>query len=124
VQFYSQALSRLEGVSRYDRRGFLGEANDPRSHGEGRKRAKARGVRFGRPRKLTPHQREEALRRQHAGETMADVARKAGCRCDAKDGRPQQARNEATATVSAARRLRMKSGALRSQITTQRLGQK
>ena len=43
--------------------------------GEGRKRAKARGVRFGRPRKLTPHQREEALRRLHAGETMADVAR-------------------------------------------------
>ena len=25
--------------------------------GEGRKRAKARGVRFGRPRKMTPHQR-------------------------------------------------------------------
>ena len=43
--------------------------------GEGRKRAKARGVRFGRPRKLTPHQRQEALQRLHAGETMADVAR-------------------------------------------------
>jgi ATP-dependent DNA ligase len=28
-----------------------------------------------RPRKLTPHQRQEALRRLHAGETMADVAR-------------------------------------------------
>src|SRR5262245_34098547 len=35
--------------------------------GEGRKRAKARGVRFGRPRKLTPHQRQEALQRLHAG---------------------------------------------------------
>ena len=33
------------------------------------------GVRFGRPRKLTPHQREEALRRLAAGETQADVAR-------------------------------------------------
>src|SRR5262245_31974085 len=43
--------------------------------GEGRKRAKDRGVRFGRPRKLTPHQRQEALHRLHAGETMSDVAR-------------------------------------------------
>jgi hypothetical protein len=32
-----------------------------------------RGVRFGRPRKLTPDQREEALRRLAAGETQADV---------------------------------------------------
>jgi hypothetical protein len=37
-----------------------------------RKRAQARGVRFGRPRKLTPHQRQEALQ-LHAGETMSDV---------------------------------------------------
>jgi DNA invertase Pin-like site-specific DNA recombinase len=43
--------------------------------GEGRKRAKDRGVKFGRPRKMTPHQRQEALQRLHAGETMADVAR-------------------------------------------------
>jgi DNA invertase Pin-like site-specific DNA recombinase len=43
--------------------------------GEGRKRAKARGVRFGRPRKMTPHQRQEAMRRLAAGETQADVAR-------------------------------------------------
>jgi Resolvase, N terminal domain len=42
--------------------------------GEGRKRAQERGVRFGRPRKLTPHQRDEALQRLAAGETMADVA--------------------------------------------------
>src|SRR5262249_26440075 len=34
--------------------------------GEGRKRAKERGVRFGRPRKLTPHQRQEALQRAAA----------------------------------------------------------
>jgi len=46
-----------------------------RPTGEGRKRAKERGVRFGRPRKRTPHQREEALRRLAAGETQADVAR-------------------------------------------------
>jgi len=43
--------------------------------GEGRKRAKDRGVRFGRPRKMTPHQRQEALQRLAAGETYADVAR-------------------------------------------------
>ena len=43
--------------------------------GDGRARAKAKGVRFGRPRKLTPHQRQEALQRLAAGETQADVAR-------------------------------------------------
>jgi DNA invertase Pin-like site-specific DNA recombinase len=43
--------------------------------GEGRKRAKDRGVKFGRPRKMTPHQRQEALHRLAAGETMTDVAR-------------------------------------------------
>jgi Resolvase, N terminal domain/Helix-turn-helix domain of resolvase len=43
--------------------------------GEGRKRAKDRGVKFGRPRKMTPHQRQEAIQRLAAGETQADVAR-------------------------------------------------
>jgi DNA invertase Pin-like site-specific DNA recombinase len=43
--------------------------------GEGRKRAKDRGVKFGRPRKLTPHQRQEALGRLSAGETLMEVAR-------------------------------------------------
>src|SRR5262245_36373456 len=43
--------------------------------GEGLKRAKERGVRFGRPRKMTPHQRQEAIQRLAAGETQADVAR-------------------------------------------------
>jgi DNA invertase Pin-like site-specific DNA recombinase len=43
--------------------------------GEGRKRAQARGVRFGRPPKLTAHQRQEALQRLNAGETQADIAR-------------------------------------------------
>jgi DNA invertase Pin-like site-specific DNA recombinase len=43
--------------------------------GEGRKRAKARGVKFGRPTALTPHQRQEALQRLGSGETQADVAR-------------------------------------------------
>src|SRR3979490_2427498 len=43
--------------------------------GGGRRRARDRGVKFGRPRKLTAHQRQEALARLAAGETQADVAR-------------------------------------------------
>ena len=43
--------------------------------GEGRMRAKERGVLFGRPHKMTPHQRQEALQRLAAGETYADLAR-------------------------------------------------
>jgi DNA invertase Pin-like site-specific DNA recombinase len=46
--------------------------------GEGRKRAQARGVRFGRPCKLTSYQRQEALQRLAAGETQTDVARTYG----------------------------------------------
>jgi Helix-turn-helix domain/Resolvase, N terminal domain len=46
--------------------------------GEGRKRAKESGVRFGRPHKLTPHQRQEALARREAGETLMDIARSYG----------------------------------------------
>jgi DNA invertase Pin-like site-specific DNA recombinase len=45
---------------------------------DGRKRAQARGVRFGRPRKLTPHQRQEAIDRLAKGETLVDVARTFG----------------------------------------------
>jgi DNA invertase Pin-like site-specific DNA recombinase len=43
--------------------------------GEGRKRAKDRGVKFGRPTALTPHQQAEALERLANGEAQADVAR-------------------------------------------------
>lgn len=47
--------------------------------GEGRERAKARGVRLGRKPKLTVHQRREALaRRDDAGEPLADIARSYG----------------------------------------------
>src|SRR5215475_3213335 len=46
--------------------------------GEGRKRAKARGVRFGRPAALTAHQRAEALQRLANGEVQADLARSYG----------------------------------------------
>jgi DNA invertase Pin-like site-specific DNA recombinase len=43
--------------------------------GEGRVRAMARGVRFGRRPKLTPHQRAEALRRRAEGESLSEIAR-------------------------------------------------
>ena len=43
--------------------------------GEGMVRAKERGVRFGRPPKLTPHQRQEARARLEAGESQTDIAR-------------------------------------------------
>jgi len=33
------------------------------------------GVKFGRPAKLTPHQRKEALKRREAGEAHTDIAR-------------------------------------------------
>jgi DNA invertase Pin-like site-specific DNA recombinase len=43
---------------------------------EGRERAKARGVKMGRPPKLTPHQRKEAIKRRDQGnETLADIGR-------------------------------------------------
>src|SRR6516225_4289319 len=41
--------------------------------GEGRRRAKANGVRFGRPHSLTQHQRQEAIKRRAAGETLASI---------------------------------------------------
>jgi DNA invertase Pin-like site-specific DNA recombinase len=44
--------------------------------GEGRERAKARGVKLGRKFKLTAHQRKEALARKERGdETLTDIAR-------------------------------------------------
>ena len=43
--------------------------------GDGRVRAKARGVRFGRPAALTPEQRQEVLQRLANGEVQADLAR-------------------------------------------------
>jgi len=42
---------------------------------EGRKRAQAGGVRFGRKLKLTPHQITEALQRREAGEALVEIGR-------------------------------------------------
>ena len=46
--------------------------------GEGRVRAKARGVHLGRPFKLNRHQRREAIARRDAGEALTDIARTFG----------------------------------------------
>src|SRR5882762_6647394 len=46
--------------------------------GEGRVRAKARGVHMGRPAALTPHQQAEARQRRENGETLMDIARTYG----------------------------------------------
>ena len=46
--------------------------------GEGRERAKARGVKFGRPAKLSQHQRREAIERLNAGEAITEIARTFG----------------------------------------------
>jgi len=43
--------------------------------GEGRKRAMANGVKFGRKRKLSDFQRREAVKRRAAGERLADIAK-------------------------------------------------
>jgi DNA invertase Pin-like site-specific DNA recombinase len=43
--------------------------------GEGRERAKARGVKMGRKPKLTPHQIKEVLRRKENGEAVREIAR-------------------------------------------------
>jgi DNA invertase Pin-like site-specific DNA recombinase len=47
--------------------------------GEGRKRAMAaKGVKFGRKRKLSDYQRAEAIKRRATGETLASIARSYG----------------------------------------------
>jgi hypothetical protein len=43
--------------------------------GEGRTRAMANGVKFGRKRKLSDYHRAEAIRRRDAGETLAAIAK-------------------------------------------------
>ena len=44
--------------------------------GEGRERAKARGVKMGRPPKLTPHQQKEAIKRRDQGEeSLTEIGR-------------------------------------------------
>jgi DNA invertase Pin-like site-specific DNA recombinase len=62
-------VTMLAGIAEFER-----ELIKART-GEGRKRAQDRGVKFGRPPALSPHQRQEALQRLAAGETQTDIAR-------------------------------------------------
>ena len=62
-------LTVLGGLAEFERELIRARA------GEGRARAKARGVKMGRPPKLTPHQIKEAPHRRDAGEPMRDIAR-------------------------------------------------
>ena len=43
--------------------------------GEGRERARERGVKMGRKPKLTAHQRQEAIKRRDRGEPLREIAR-------------------------------------------------
>jgi DNA invertase Pin-like site-specific DNA recombinase len=62
-------ITVLGGLAEFERSLILARTSD------GRTRAKAKGVRFGRPQSLTPHQRQEAIQRVANGETQADMAR-------------------------------------------------
>jgi DNA invertase Pin-like site-specific DNA recombinase len=65
-------ITVLGGLAEFERHLILARTN------EGRERAKARGVRFGRKLKVTAHQRREALARREAGEALTDIARTFG----------------------------------------------
>jgi len=62
-------LTLLGGLAEFERHLILARTS------EGRTRAQARGVRFGRKPKLTVHQQQEALARRAAGEALVDIAR-------------------------------------------------
>jgi len=61
-------LTVLGGLAEYERHLILSRT------AEGRTRAQANGVRFGRKPILTSYQRAEALRRRAAGETLTSIA--------------------------------------------------
>jgi DNA invertase Pin-like site-specific DNA recombinase len=62
----------LGGLAEFERSLILARTSD------GRKRAMAKGVKFGRPPSLTPHQRREAMERLAEGAGQADLARSYG----------------------------------------------
>jgi DNA invertase Pin-like site-specific DNA recombinase len=62
-------LTVLGGLAEFERHLILARTS------EGRTRARARGVRFGRKLKLTLHQRREAIARRKAGEALVEIGR-------------------------------------------------
>jgi DNA invertase Pin-like site-specific DNA recombinase len=65
-------LTVLGGLAEFERSLILART------GEGRRRAQANGVRFGRKPKLNAYQRREAVDRRDAGESMVAIARSYG----------------------------------------------
>ena len=65
-------LTVLGGLAEFERSLIVARTDD------GRKRTQARGVRFGRPKALTPHQRQEVVQRLTEGAVQADLARSYG----------------------------------------------
>jgi DNA invertase Pin-like site-specific DNA recombinase len=65
-------LTALGGLAEFERELIRART------GEGRARAKARGVHMGRPAALMPHQQAEARKRRDNGETLMDIARTYG----------------------------------------------
>jgi DNA invertase Pin-like site-specific DNA recombinase len=65
-------LTVLGGLAEFERELILARTSD------GRTRAKAKGVKFGRPSALTADQRREAIQRLSEGATQADLARSYG----------------------------------------------
>jgi len=65
-------LTVLAGLAEFERELIRDRTSD------GRARAKASGVKFGRPAVLTPHQQREAIQRLREGATQADLARTYG----------------------------------------------
>jgi DNA invertase Pin-like site-specific DNA recombinase len=62
----------LAGIAEFERELIIERT------GQGRKRAMANGVKFGRKRKLSEYQRTEAIKRRGAGETLALIAKTYG----------------------------------------------
>ena len=62
-------ITILGGLAEFERHLILSRTN------EGRQRAMAKGIKFGRKPKLTRHQREEAKARKRNGEPLVDIAR-------------------------------------------------
>jgi DNA invertase Pin-like site-specific DNA recombinase len=62
-------ITVLGGLAEFERSLILART------GDGRARAQARGVRFGRKPKLTAHQAAEAMARRQAGEALANIGR-------------------------------------------------
>jgi DNA invertase Pin-like site-specific DNA recombinase len=59
----------LGGLAEFERHLILARTSD------GRERARARRVKFGRKQKLTAHQRQEAIARREAGEALVEIGR-------------------------------------------------